>query len=63
MPFDTADHTFQGILNIVMELACNYVFGGTTIVLGGDFKKLCSMIPKSFANEIVAKDIHISNVC
>lgn len=37
--FDTADDTFQGILNTVMELACNYVFGGTTIVLGGRFQK------------------------
>lgn len=60
--FDAVDRTFRDVLGAVRQDASQYVFGGMTVVFGGDFRQILPVIPKAQRNEIVENSIHKSNV-
>ena len=58
--FEALDRTLKDILCFSSEFDHNKVFGGITVIVGGDFRQILPVIPKGRREEIVASAINKS---
>ncbi|XP_056685899.1 uncharacterized protein [Spinacia oleracea] len=59
--FEAVDRTFRDIMQVINPAAKDQVFGGKTVVLGGDFRQILPVIPRKGRAEIVDGSISKSN--
>ncbi|XP_057452502.1 uncharacterized protein LOC130744329 [Lotus japonicus] len=60
--FEALDRTLRDIMSAKVPNSMNKPFGGKTIVLGGDFRQILPVIPKSSRAEIVLSTINSSRL-
>nr|GEW75269.1 ATP-dependent DNA helicase PIF1-like [Tanacetum cinerariifolium] len=53
--FEALDKTLQDILGYKNQARRNHIFGGMTVLLGGDFRQILPVIPNAKRPEIVAE--------
>nr|XP_027098951.1 uncharacterized protein LOC113718236 [Coffea arabica] len=60
--FEAVDRTFRDILRFHDPDSAHKVFGGKTMLLGGDFRQILPVVPKGGRTEIVASSINRSSL-
>ncbi|XP_028807349.1 uncharacterized protein LOC114762065 [Neltuma alba] len=60
--FEALDRTLRDIMKLPNPNAVNQVFGGKTIVLGGDFRQILPVIPRGSREDIVFTSINASYI-
>ncbi|GKA71970.1 ATP-dependent DNA helicase PIF1-like protein [Tanacetum coccineum] len=60
--FEALDKTLRDILGFKCPEKRNKIFGGVTVLLGGDFRQILPVIPKGKRNEIVQACINRSEL-
>lgn len=60
--FESVDRTFRDILTKVNPNAHSMLFGGLTVLLGGDFRQVLPVIPKKGREDIVGASLCKSHI-
>ncbi|XP_075654824.1 uncharacterized protein LOC142624995 [Castanea sativa] len=60
--FEALDRTLRDILCFSSKFDPNKVFGGVTVIVGGDFRQILPVIPKGIREHIVASTINKSAI-
>jgi hypothetical protein len=56
--FEAIDHTLRDLMQLDDAQATNKIFGGKTVVLGGDFRQILPVVPKGGREDIVNASLH-----
>ncbi len=55
--FETVDHTLRDLMQLDDAQATDKIFGGKTMVLGGDFRQILPVVPKGGREDIVSASL------
>jgi len=60
--FETVDHTLRDLMELDDAQATGKIFGGKTVVLGGDFRQILPIVPKARREDIVSASLPRSHL-
>jgi len=60
--FEVVDRTLRDLMQLDDAHATKKIFGGKTVVLGGDFRQILPIIPKGGREDIVSASLHQSHL-
>jgi ATP-dependent DNA helicase PIF1 len=60
--FEVVDHTLRDLMQLDDTHAIDKIFGGKTVVFGGDFRQILLIVPKGGRKDIVSASLPRSHL-